>query len=104
MRISKTIEETFKKAADKRRLCEMTDITGNKRIVAPHGIFSTSEGTKQLCCFQYSGFSESGGLPNWRNFHIDNITGIKILQERFTKRKDFNVDNKQVYPHWHFHV
>ena len=99
-----TLEQTFKEAADKRRLCELTDRTGNSRIVAPHGIFLTSGNIKQFCCFQYSGFSASGGLPNWRNIHIDNISRVKILQEPFTKRKDFNVDNKQVYPHWHFNI
>lgn len=99
-----TIEQIFKDSAVKRRLCELTDKAGNKRTVAPHGIFSVSGGTRQFCCFQYSGYSESGGLPNWRNFHVDNIAGIKILQESFAKRKDFNFGNKQVYPHWHFHI
>ena len=102
--MSGTLEKIFKKAAAGRFLIEFTDAGNRKRVAEPYGIFYSNEGILQLCCFQVSGYSKSGLLPNWRNPHLASIQDIRILESTFVRRVSFEPGNHKIYPHWKFHI
>lgn len=53
------------------------------RKVAPHAIYISSAGNKNLDAFQHDGYSKSGDLPSWRNFKLSKIENIEILNDKF---------------------
>lgn len=62
----------------------------NPRIGEPHLVFLSTTGKAQVAIFQTAGYSSSGKLPQWRNFDVDTITLLTVLQTAFVPRADFN--------------
>jgi hypothetical protein len=97
-------EKIFEAAAEQLRLCELTDIHGNKRIIQPYGIFKSLKGNRQFCCYQIAGFSSHPqNLPGWHNMNTKDFKEIKILPSRFHLRHDFDPDNP-MYNKWYFRI
>lgn len=67
-----------------RRLLELT-YGGGRRVVEPH-VLGLVRGRPELMAFQVRGFSRSGGLPEWRRFFLDEVSGARVLEEPFTPR------------------
>lgn len=53
------------------------------RKAAPHAIYISTANNKNLDAYQYDGYSQSGNLPDWRNFLLSKIENLEILDESF---------------------
>lgn len=65
---------------------------GNVRTCEPH-VFGYANGRKQLLCYQLSGGSQRGGIPQWRRFDLSDIKKLEELTETFP--------GKRTVPHPH---
>lgn len=63
-----------------------------ERIVEPHH-YGYLNGKLQLHAYQIDGGSESGGIPEWRNFEIDQIEHLAQQNESFAIRESHHPDN-----------
>lgn len=76
-------EQILIEAIDNRRLVNFNYENQPIRRAAPHAIYiSTAENTN-LDAYQYDGYSQSGNLPDWRNFLLEKIQNLEILNENF---------------------
>ncbi len=69
-------------AINSRHVLEFT-YQGLHRIAEPQ-VFGYYDGKKQLLGFQIGGQSRSGGLPEWRRYDVDRITGLSISDQTFS--------------------
>ncbi|KPJ55134.1 hypothetical protein AMJ47_01280 [Parcubacteria bacterium DG_72] len=60
------------------------------RIVSPHVLYFNPRNEKMFDAFQYKGYSEHGGLPNWRQFFLEHATDIRTLDEGFEIEAGYN--------------
>lgn len=60
------------------------------RNAAPHAIYISSAGNKNMDAFQFDGYSESGNLPDWRNFTLSKIENLSVLDETFEIADGYN--------------
>ncbi len=56
------------------------------RLLCPHRLGRNKEGQLRVLCYQYGGESESGLGPvgsstNWRCIALDQLSGVKLLEE-----------------------
>jgi len=70
-------------AIDNRRLVSFSYENKPIRRTAPHAIYISSAGNKNLDAYQFDGYSRSGNLPDWRNFLLSKIQNLEILDEGF---------------------
>jgi hypothetical protein len=56
---------------------------GFPRRVQPAAVGVDQGGAETLHAYQVDGGSKRGGLPYWRNFHLDTIEGLVVLDEVF---------------------
>lgn len=61
---------------------------GLQRIVEPHTYGVSSAGNDVLSAYQIRGQSNSG-LPDWKLFTVDKISGLIILDETFTAEQGY---------------
>ena len=55
---------------------------GKERIVEPHD-YGIQGKVAQLLAYQVGGVSNSGGLPDWRNFTVVSISNLVMLERTF---------------------
>ena len=69
------------------------------RIVEPHVLHKTRGGELQVSVYQTEGYSESGGLPGWRNIALDDIRSLTVLDLTFEPRwaEGYKPDSKRRY-------
>jgi len=60
---------------------------GKHRVVEPH-VLGSRRGETGLLAYQIRGESRSGGLPQWRRFVVDLISGVNVLDEGFLSRAE----------------
>jgi hypothetical protein len=97
------VEEVFKQAALSGHICELKDKEGRIRVAEPYMIFTTSLGLRCFAVVQLSGYStDPADFPNWRNIPVHEITSVKILNEKFKIREDYQPANERSYPQPHF--
>ncbi len=60
------------------------------RNAAPHAVYISSTGKKNLDAFQFDGYSKSGNLPDWRNFTLSKIENLVIINETFDTATGYN--------------
>ena len=58
------------------------DYHGYHRIAEPH-IYGILDGEHDILVFQIDGESSSGGLPQWRRMHLNEISNMRITDQRF---------------------
>jgi predicted DNA-binding transcriptional regulator YafY len=85
------IEKLISEAIEKRKMLRF-DYEGHARQVEPHH-YGFLNDSKQLHCYQVGNGSRSGGLPQWRNFRLDQIQNLSIEALSFTQRPDYNPGN-----------
>lgn len=73
-------DQLLRTAITQRRLIEVV-YNGKRRIVEPHD-YGIHNGSAKLLGYQIAGES-SGRLPNWRWMEVDQISGLKILDQTF---------------------
>lgn len=76
-------QEILINAIDSRRLVNFSYENQPIRRAAPHAIYISTAGNKNLDAYQFDGYSQSGNLPDWRNFLLDKIQSLEILSESF---------------------
>ncbi len=86
-----TVEDDITAALDHRRVLSFT-YDGQSRTVNPHALYHEAQHRRLvLYTWQTYGGSNSGVLPGWKNFHVDEITGLVVLDETFFgTQPDFN--------------
>jgi len=57
---------------------------GHERILEPHLVGEKTTGNITLSAWQIGGYSESNRIPPWRNYLIDRIQKITVLNELFS--------------------
>lgn len=65
-----------------RRLVEFTYKAGGIRIVEPHD-YGIRHGVECLLGFQIGGESQSGAPQGWKQFDIDQIRQLRVMERRF---------------------
>ena len=70
-------------AIQQRKLVTFT-YQGQPRRVQPaaYGV-GNRKGKETLHAYQVDGGSQRGGIPHWRNFHVDQIQSLSVLDEVF---------------------
>lgn len=68
-------------AIQTRRMVEF-DYNGKHRVVEPH-VLGTLKESLDLQAYQTEGGSNSGGLDNWRRFHVSGIMNLRVLNRTF---------------------
>lgn len=76
-------EELLKTAIQERRFVNFHYEDQPIRKAAPHAIYKSTAGNLNLDAFQYDGYSKTGSLPDWRNFTLDKIRNVELLDENF---------------------
>jgi hypothetical protein len=81
-------------AIEKRRLLQFSydDLT---RIVEPHLFGRKTSGNDVLSGWLVEGYTESDSRPYWRNYSIEKMDFIIMLEETFTgTREGYNPDDR----------
>ena len=52
------------------------------RTCEPH-VYGMANGRQQILCWQLSGESQRGGIPEWRRFDLGDIRNFKITNKNF---------------------
>lgn len=65
-----------------KRLVEFIYKGGSIRIVEPHD-YGIRHGAECLLGFQISGESRSGAPHGWKQFDVDQISRLRVLERRF---------------------
>jgi predicted DNA-binding transcriptional regulator YafY len=76
-------EELLKTAIQERKLVNFHYEDQPIRQAAPHAVYYSTAGNLNLDAFQYDGYSKTGSLPDWRNFTLDKIRNLEVLDETF---------------------
>ena len=66
---------------------------GKKRIVEPYLIGNTTTGKQSLRAYQIGGNSNSK-IPSWKIFTIVKISNVKVTENTFSKRSDYNPNDR----------
>jgi hypothetical protein len=65
-----------------RHVAALEEAGGRTRIGEPHD-YGMMNGKPVLLFWQTSGYSSSGGLPEWRHLPVGKITGVRPLDKTF---------------------
>lgn len=57
-----------------------------ERTCEPH-VYGITNGRRQLLCWQLSGESQRGGIPEWRRFDIADIESYTVIEETFPGKR-----------------
>jgi hypothetical protein len=63
---------------------------GGTRLVYPHALGELTNNRLTLSAYQVGGFSQSGNLPQWRSFPLENISNIQINDDHFEIAEGYN--------------
>lgn len=77
------MREQLTAAIEQRRVVTFT-YQGQPRRVQPaaYGV-GNRKGKETLHAYQVDGGSRRGGIPHWRNFHVDQIESLTVLDDVF---------------------
>lgn len=98
------VELNFIKAAESRKLCELIDQNGNKRLVEPYMVYSSATGKRLFHCYQIYGHSESNHPSRWKNIQVDEFIQATIQDKAFIARKEYNPFNYEIFPKVYFSI
>jgi hypothetical protein len=78
-------------AISSRRLLRFS-YSGGLRTGEPHAHGWSAAGVELLRAYQTFGFSSSGETAGWKTFHVAKIAGLRLEDQTFQPRPDFNRD------------
>jgi hypothetical protein len=77
------MREELTAAIEQRKIVTFSYAGRDRRVQpAAYGIGRRKQ-KETLHAYQVGGDSERGGIPHWRNFHVEKITGLAVLDEVF---------------------
>ncbi len=79
-----------------KRLIEFTYKGGRSRIVEPHD-YGIRKGVEGLLAYQISGESRSGTPHGWKNFEVEAMRQLRVLDQQFTGSR---ADSSQRHLEW----
>jgi len=97
-----SFENELKKSATNRHLCWITDINGNRRLVEPYMVYTSSRDHRLFHCFQLEGYSMSGAGTGWKNPKVSNFISAEETDMLFKIRDEYNPFNYEMFPRVHF--
>jgi len=63
----------------------------HRRIVEPHLVGQKASGNDVLSAWQVGGYTESGAYERWRNYLLEKMETVRVLDESFaTPRRGYN--------------
>ena len=68
---------------------------GYSRVVEPYLIGISKKGNQVLSAYQVSGMSKTK-IIGWKQFKIDAIESIKLMEDKFIVRKEYNPNDKNM--------
>jgi len=74
-------EDLIQSAIQNKQIIEF-DYHEHHRIAEPH-VYGILDGEHDLLVFQTGGGSSSGGLPQWRRMHVNEISNLTITDQNF---------------------
>ena len=83
-------------AIAEKRLIEFIYKTGRTRIVEPHD-YGIRGGVERLLGFQISGESQSGAPHGWKQFDVNQIRRLRVMERRFAGTR---ADSAQHHRTW----
>jgi hypothetical protein len=83
-------------AISEKRLIEFAYKGGRARVVEPHD-YGIRGGVEKLLGFQISGQSASSAPHGWKEFDLDRIQQLRVLERRFAGSR---ADNRQRHRTW----
>lgn len=78
------------------RLIEFTYKSGGARIVEPHD-YGVRNGVERLLGFQISGYSRSGTPHGWKEYDVDGMRQLHVLERTFAGSR---ADAAQQHRRW----
>ena len=81
------MQSSIREAIAAKKLVEF-DYQGYPRVCEPH-VFGSCNGEDEVLMFQVAGGSKSGRLPNWRRVKMNQISGLRILDDTFPGPRPF---------------
>ena len=99
-----SVESIFIEAAKSRRLCELIDRNGNRRLVEPYMVYSSVTGKRLFHCYQLEGYSKRGQSTGWKNPEVASFVHAVIREETFTPRIEYNPFNYEMFPIVYFSI
>lgn len=76
------LNENLVRAIAEKRLIEFVYKDGEPRVVEPHD-YGISGGVETLLAYQLGGESHSVASHGWRQFEVENIRQLRILDRKF---------------------
>jgi len=73
------MEELILSALSGHNIIEFT-YDGHVRVCEVH-VLGMANGVKQVLCYQLSGGSKRGKIPNWRRFDLDSIHDLEVREQ-----------------------
>ena len=81
------LDRLVREAIAGRRVIEF-DYEGRPRVVEPH-VYGIKGGRRGILAWQTGGESSSGRLPDWRRFHLDGVTQLRLLDRTFAGPREY---------------
>ncbi len=81
------MNEIICQAIQEKRLLSFT-YKGHNRVVEPHTHGVSTANNECLRCYQVSGGSVSGKVPDWKMMTTNNINGLLITDDTFDNPRD----------------
>jgi hypothetical protein len=98
-----SLEATFIKAGNLQRLCELSTPEGSRFVVEPYMIFTSGKKRRSYRYYERSS-NVPDSEPGWRSTEARYISGIKLLDESFELRKDYDPFDKAEFPVVHHSI
>lgn len=84
------------RAIVEKRLIAFVYKAGRPRIVEPHD-YGIRRGVESVLGYQLSGASRSGAPHGWKQFDVDQMTDVRLLERRFPGTR---ADSAQQHRDW----
>ena len=92
------VEVAFMKAGNLARVCELTDAEENIWLIEPYAVYTSSRGRRSLWYYQLD------APEGWKDPEVRFVRRVKMLEEKFTVRADYDPFDKNRFPIMHFSI
>jgi hypothetical protein len=93
---TRTLNQDLMRAIAGKHLIEFVYRTGRRRLAEPHD-YGVRNGEEALLVYQISGESRSGAPHGWKQFAVDGILQLRVLERTFPGTRE---DKAQHHRKW----
>ncbi|HXP89256.1 MAG TPA: hypothetical protein VN841_31340 [Bryobacteraceae bacterium] len=98
-----SLDATFMKGGNLLRVCDVTLADGKTARVEPYAIYTSPKRRRHYLWFQI-GSSDPDEAPGWKSPEASAVASVRLAQETFTVRRDYDPFDKQKLPVVHYSV